>query len=119
MHRSITMRMLSRHTAGTTPAPWDKRAAGGRPNRINEARPAPACGTARAYDQVGEDYGVYADGREGSEKCSTGRFAHADNIVWDAIRASIDELRKRGVTRLRILDAGCGPGTWIGRVVAY
>src|SRR5262249_55921332 len=50
---------------------------------------------------------------------SPSRFAHADNIVWDAIRKTIDELRERRITRLRLLDAGCGPGTWVGRVAAY
>src|SRR5215831_21154613 len=102
MHRSFTMRMLSRATAGATAAIWNKRAVVGRPNRITQARPTPACPTARAYDGVGEAYGAYADGPEAHEGCSRSRFAHADNIVWDAIRKTIDELRERRITGLRI-----------------
>jgi SAM-dependent methyltransferase len=113
------MRMLSRSTAGSTPATWNKHAVVGRRDRIKHARPTPVSATARAYDQVGEAYGAYADGREADEGCSANRFAHADSIVWASIRKTIDELREPGITTLRILDAGCGPGTWIGRVAAY
>ena len=113
------MRILSRATAGATAAIWNKRAVVGRPNRITEAPPSPACATARAYDGVGEAYGAYADGDEADEGCSRSRFAHADSIVWDWIRKTIDELHEREITGLRILDAGCGPGAWIGRVAAY
>jgi SAM-dependent methyltransferase len=74
---------------------------------------------ARAYDHVGDAYGCYADG-EGAEdpESASSRSAHADSIVWQAICKSLDELRGQGVSRLRILDAGCGPGTWLNRVVA-
>jgi len=50
-------------------------------------------------------------------RSSKGGFAHADAIVWDTMRNTIDELRRMGT--LRILDAACGRGTWIRRVVAY
>src|SRR5262249_35307912 len=42
-----------------------------------------------------------------------------DMILWDAIRSAIDELRRAGVSSLRVLDAGCGPGTWVRRIAAY
>jgi SAM-dependent methyltransferase len=67
---------------------------------------------------VGEAYGAYADG-DNDPSCPANRFAHTDAILWDTIRETIDELRQRGVRTLRILDAGCGPGTWIRRVAAY
>ena len=75
--------------------------------------------TARAYDHVGDGYGLYADG-EGSDDPSTAavRSAHADGIVWKAICATMDQLRADGVSHLRVLDAGCGPGTWLQRIVA-
>ena len=75
---------------------------------------------ASAYDHAGEDYAFYADG-EGHEDPSSGdgRFAHGDGIVWDAIRGAIDDLHASGASTLRILDAGCGPGTWLNRVAAY
>ena len=113
------MRMLSRPRAGAAPAIRNKHAVVGRPNPIKQVRSTPPCATAWAYDQVGEAYGAYADGRATDEGCSTSRFAHADSIVWDSIRKTIDELRERRITRLRVLDAGCGPGTWVGRMVAY
>src|SRR5215813_5699510 len=31
----------------------------------------------------------------------------------------MDELRRAGVSSLRVLDAGCGPGTWMRRIAAY
>ena len=113
------MRTLSRPTAGVAAANWNKRAVVGTPNRIKQIRSTPACATAQAYNQVGEAYGAYADGGDADEGCSRSRFAHADRIVWDSIRKTIYELRERRITGLRILDAGCGPGTWIGRVAAY
>ena len=47
------------------------------------------------------------------------RFAHADAIVWETVRKTIEQLRATGVSTLRVLDAGCGPGTWIRRIAAY
>jgi len=75
---------------------------------------------ARAYDHAGEDYASYADGK-GLEDPSSGdsRFAHADGLVWDVIRNAIDDLHATGAPTLRVLDAGCGPGTWLNRVAAY
>jgi hypothetical protein len=75
---------------------------------------------ARAYDHVGPAYTRYADGEEADDPASaTVRSARADSIVWQTLRAAIDELRNQGVSRLRILDAGCGPGTWLMRIAAY
>src|SRR5262245_19802061 len=78
---------------------------------VEHARPRR---TAHAYDHVGNEYGCYADGEAG-----TYRFAHGDMILWEAIRAAMDELRCTGVSSLRVLDAGCGPGTWVRRIAAY
>jgi SAM-dependent methyltransferase len=73
---------------------------------------------ARAYDHVGDAYGCYADGDAIDEpEIAANRSAHADMIVWQAICKSIDEVRSQGASRLRILDAGCGPGTWLNRAV--
>jgi SAM-dependent methyltransferase len=43
---------------------------------------------------------------------------HADTIVWQTICTTIDELRNAGISCLRVLDAGCGPGTWLRRIAA-
>jgi hypothetical protein len=75
---------------------------------------------ANAYDQVGDHYRSYADGNGLDDPSSeSNRFAQADTIVWEAIRKTIEEVRATGVKTLRVLDAGCGPGTWTKRVAAY
>jgi len=84
------------------------------------ARDTALSAIARAYDHAGEDYASYADGEDLEDSAlGGGRFAHADGIVWDAIRSAIDDLHATGVPRLRVLDAGCGPGTWLNRIAAY
>jgi len=76
---------------------------------------------ASAYNHVGGEYGSYADGvgPDDSSKTEANRFAHGDAIVWETVCRTIDELRSTGVRTLRILDAGCGPGTWIRRIAAW
>lgn len=76
--------------------------------------------TASAYDHVGDEYSRYADG-DGADNRSglANRFEHADTIVWEAVCSSLDELRKAGVTNVRVLDAGCGPGIWTTRIAEY
>ena len=90
------------------------------PRRLRPLKPSTPRAVASAYDHVGDEYGCYADG-EGQEDSSEGpsRFAHADAIVWETIRNTIEQLRAAGVSTLRVLDAGCGPGTWIRRIAAY
>src|SRR5262245_22820615 len=74
---------------------------------------------ARAYDHVGDAYLFYADGERADDpESGVQRAALADSSVWQAICKSIDELRGQGASTLRVLDAGCGPGTWVNRVVA-
>ncbi len=76
--------------------------------------------TASAYNYVGNDYSRYADGDGTTELSQPGnRFAHADAIVWKAVCSSLDELRQAGVSNVRILDAGCGPGLWTKRIAEY
>ncbi len=74
---------------------------------------------ASAYDHVGAQYGQYADGEAPEDPATAAvRSAHADAIVWAAICKAIDELRDSGATTLRVLDAGCGPGSWLRRISA-
>jgi SAM-dependent methyltransferase len=72
---------------------------------------------AAAYDQAGEDYMAYADGDAKRLFTFDGRYAYADRRVWATIRGKLATLRKSGARAVTILDAGCGPGTWLRRVV--
>jgi SAM-dependent methyltransferase len=103
------MRTLNGHVLARSP----------RTSRHHVSRTRPS-GVANAYDHVGYEYRCYADG-EGLEDPSVGtaRFAHADAIVWETIRDTLHQLRAAGVRTLRVLDAGCGPGTWIRRIADY
>ena len=75
--------------------------------------------TAHAYDHAGDAYGRYADGEAPDDPASAAaRSVHAGTIVWQTLCTAIDGLRDQGVSRLRILDAGCGPGTWLRRIAA-
>jgi SAM-dependent methyltransferase len=75
---------------------------------------------AHAYDHAGDAYLRYADGEEPDDPATTAvRSVHADTIVWQAICGAIDVLRRDGVSSLRILDAGCGPGTWLRRIALH
>jgi SAM-dependent methyltransferase len=103
----------------TTPTP-NHHAFARSSRRSRQPRPATPRAIASAYDYVGNEYCCYADG-EGLDDPSAGqnRFAHADTIVWETIRKTIEGLRTTGVSTLSVLDAGCGPGTWIRRIAAY
>src|SRR5262249_46663099 len=116
----LTMHMPATGTPTAGTSAWSKYTLGERRLRAKHARPSAVRAAARAYDYVSEDYGSYADGDglEGPTRRGN-RLAHADAIVWEVIRKAIDDVRSAGVTSLRVLDAGCGPGTWIKRIAAY
>jgi SAM-dependent methyltransferase len=87
---------------------------------------------ARAYDGAGTDYRDYADGdgaaggAAGGDRAAafdfsgdfSGRYGFADREVWARIDAVLIDLRARGRHAIRILDLGCGPGTWLLRTAA-
>jgi SAM-dependent methyltransferase len=60
----------------------------------------PAQGVAEIYNQAGAGYAAYAD------RC-----------LWEVLDAKLVALRAAGRGHIRILDAGCGPGTWLRRLV--
>lgn len=74
---------------------------------------------AAAYDHTGERYTLYADGSSDQHGSRRRQYAHADTIVWNAIRREVDALVQSGVQTIRLLDAGCGPGVWLKRVADY
>jgi SAM-dependent methyltransferase len=72
---------------------------------------------AAAYNEAGYRYGKYADGDGRTLFNFDGRHAYGDRKCWDVIEDRILALRARGLKRLRVLDIGCGPGTWLRRAV--
>jgi SAM-dependent methyltransferase len=70
-----------------------------------------------AYNEAGYRYGKYADGNARNLFEFEGRHAYGDRKIWEFIESRLMALRARGVQRLRVLDIGCGPGTWLRRVV--
>jgi SAM-dependent methyltransferase len=71
------------------------------------------------YDRAGDDYVAYADGDPGQLLFFNGLHAYADKCVWTRLDAQLRALKAEGRTSLRILDAGCGPGTWLRRLIAH
>jgi SAM-dependent methyltransferase len=72
---------------------------------------------AAAYNQSGGDYVAYADGDPTHLFAFTGPHAYADRRIWAILEAKLRELRATGASSIGILDAGCGPGTWLRRLV--
>jgi SAM-dependent methyltransferase len=73
---------------------------------------------ARAYDAAGQSYLAYADGDLGHPFDFTGRYSFADSEIWTHIDGTLKGLRTSSREQIRILDAGCGPGTWLQRTLA-
>jgi len=76
-----------------------------------------ASNVAVAYNQAGGDYVAYADGDPTNLFEFDGLHAYADRQVWTLLDTKLTDLRATGATSIRILDAGCGPGTWLRRLV--
>jgi SAM-dependent methyltransferase len=69
------------------------------------------------YDRAGERYRAYADGDVKKLYEFDGQYAYGDREVWRIAANTLKEMRARGERKLSLLDLGCGPGTWIRRVV--
>ena len=72
---------------------------------------------ASIYNRAGSAYVAYADGDPERLFDFSGPHAHADRCLWSVLDGKLTELRARGAQVVRILDAGCGPGTWLRRLV--
>jgi SAM-dependent methyltransferase len=69
------------------------------------------------YNQAGDDYACYADGDPSQPFVFAGMHAYADRCVWAVLEQKLADLRATGASTVRLLDAGCGPGTWLRRLV--
>ena len=69
------------------------------------------------YNQAGDDYVSYADGDPSQPFAFDGMHAYADRCVWAVLEKKLTDLRASGASTVRLLDAGCGPGTWLRRLV--
>ena len=72
---------------------------------------------ADVYNQAGDDYASYADGDPSQPFVFDGMHAYADRCVWAVLEKKLTDLRASGASSVRLLDAGCGPGTWLRRLV--
>jgi SAM-dependent methyltransferase len=69
------------------------------------------------YNQAGDDYASYADGDPSQPFAFDGMHGYADRCVWAVLEKKLTDLRATGASSVRLLDAGCGPGTWLSRLV--
>jgi SAM-dependent methyltransferase len=69
------------------------------------------------YNQAGDDYVSYADGDPSQPFAFDGMHGYADRCVWAVLENKLTELRASGASSVRLLDAGCGSGTWLRRLV--
>lgn len=74
-------------------------------------------GTAAIYNRAGSTYVAFADGDPTRLFSFDGPHGYADRYLWSVLDAKLVELRATGARSLRVLDAGCGPGTWLRRLV--
>jgi SAM-dependent methyltransferase len=72
---------------------------------------------ATIYNHAGEDYVAYADGDPTQLFAFDGKHAYADRRVWALLETKLANLRASGASSVTLLDAGCGPGTWLRRLV--
>lgn len=82
-----------------------------------ERRPDSTAGLP-AYDQVGDAYLKYADGDAADLYAFDGRYGFGDRQLWQVLDDKLRARRATGAHAVRLLDAGCGPGTWLRRLVA-
>jgi SAM-dependent methyltransferase len=78
--------------------------------------PAPMTDTARAYDTLATAYLDHAEGRQSGLFDFHGAHGFSDRALWARLDAMLVRLWTEGRRAIRILDLGCGPGTWLLRL---
>jgi SAM-dependent methyltransferase len=71
------------------------------------------------YDRAGERYRAYADGDVDKLYDFDGQYAYGDQEIWRILETRLNKLRASGRRELSVLDLGCGPGTWLRRIVDW
>jgi SAM-dependent methyltransferase len=74
---------------------------------------------AAIYNKAGKDYLAYADGDPARLFSFDGPHGYADQQIWHLLQRELARLRASGKSSIRLLDAGCGPGTWLRRLVVH
>src|SRR3977135_3047387 len=69
------------------------------------------------YNQAGDDYVLSGEGASSQPFAFDGMHAYADRCVWAVLEKKLSDLRASGESSVRLLDVGCGPGTWLRRLV--
>jgi SAM-dependent methyltransferase len=88
-----------------------------RPQSFEHSDERRAENVADIYNQAGDDYATYADGDPTQPFAFDGMHAYADRCLWAVMERELADLRAAGATKVSFLDAGCGPGTWLRRLV--
>jgi SAM-dependent methyltransferase len=73
---------------------------------------------ATVYNRAGNSYIAYADGDPELLFSFEGPHTYADRYLWSVVETKLRDLRARGQSSISLLDAGCGPGTWLRRLVS-
>jgi SAM-dependent methyltransferase len=103
----------TRFLAVDAPEPPERRDVLNKTSAVNAAVDS----IAKAYNQAGNDYVAYADGNPRQLFSFSGLHAYADRRVWSILEAKLHDLKAAGASSITLLDAGCGPGTWLRRLV--
>jgi len=74
---------------------------------------------AAVYNRAGDGYVAYADGDPERLFAFEGPHAYADRRLWSLLETRLNDLRAGGRSSVSLLDAGCGPGTWLRRLVSH
>lgn len=72
--------------------------------------------TACAYDTVAAAYLDHAEGKDSGLFEFSGAHGYTDRALWLRLDLMLVRLWTEGRRAIRILDAGCGPGTWLLRL---
>jgi len=78
--------------------------------------PAPLTDTALAYNTVATTYLEHAEGRNSGLFDFHGAHEFTDRALWSRLDATLVRMWTEGRRAIRILDLGCGPGTWLLRL---